>query len=112
GPYLTQGYAGRDTCDRVHSGARVVVATQRILGLGRLAWVLVVLSRGAWRRREERDVAGLAGALAGYSVWVFFNFDWAPATGPFWLLAGTLWSTLPRLPGKVDPSLGDRAGWR
>jgi tetratricopeptide (TPR) repeat protein len=22
---------------------------------------------------------------------VFFNFDWAPVTGPFWLLAGTLW---------------------
>jgi len=112
GHYLTQDYAGLVTFDRVHSGPLDVAATQGILGLAALAWVLVVLSRGAWRRREERDVAGLAGALAGYSVWVFFNFDWAPATGPFWLLAGTLWSTLPRLPGKVDPSLGDRAGWR
>jgi hypothetical protein len=25
-------------------------------------------------------------------VWVAFNFDWAPVTGVFWLLAGTLWS--------------------
>jgi len=52
----------------------------------------------------------LAGALAGYSVWVIFNFDWAPATGAFWLLAGTLWSaTLPRLLG--SPAEGwDGAG--
>jgi tetratricopeptide (TPR) repeat protein len=25
-------------------------------------------------------------------VWAIFNFDWAPATGAFWLLLGTLWS--------------------
>src|SRR4029077_18693237 len=43
--------------------------------------------------RLDSDVAGLAAALAGYSVWVFFNFDWAPVTGPFWLLAGTLWAS-------------------
>jgi tetratricopeptide (TPR) repeat protein len=24
---------------------------------------------------------------------VFFNFDWAPVTGVFWLLAGALWSS-------------------
>src|SRR5439155_1097564 len=42
--------------------------------------------------RSEPGVAGLTAALAGYSVWVLFNFDWAPATGAFWLLAGTLWS--------------------
>jgi tetratricopeptide (TPR) repeat protein len=61
--------------------------------------------------------------MVAYSVWVFFNFDWAPATGVFWLLAGTLWSaslprspgevapSVPRLPGKVAPSQSDRAGW-
>jgi tetratricopeptide (TPR) repeat protein len=39
------------------------------------------------------------GALAGFSVWVLFNFDWAPATGMFWLLLGTLWSAVtPPLP--------------
>jgi Flp pilus assembly protein TadD len=27
-------------------------------------------------------------------VWVLFNFDWAPATGAFWLLAGTAWSAV------------------
>ncbi len=56
--------------------------------------MLVVLGLGAWRRRADRDVAALAAALAGYSVWVFFNFDWSPATGAFWLLAGTLWSSI------------------
>src|SRR5258708_26580772 len=29
-----------------------------------------------------------------YTVWVFFNFDWVPATGAFWLLAGTAWSAV------------------
>ena len=27
-------------------------------------------------------------------MWVLFNFDWAPATGAFWLLAGTAWSSV------------------
>src|SRR2546427_1573500 len=55
-----------------------------------------------WRGRSRPGVPGLAGALVGYSVWVFFNFDWAPATGAFWLLAGTCWSVLqapPRVAG-------------
>jgi len=69
-----------------------IAATQGIVGLAALTWVLFVLGRGTWRGRLEPSVPGLAGALVGYSVWVFFNFDWAPATGPFWLLAGTLWS--------------------
>jgi tetratricopeptide (TPR) repeat protein len=36
----------------------------------------------------------LAAACIGYTVWVIFNFDWAPATGAFWLLAGTAWSSI------------------
>jgi tetratricopeptide (TPR) repeat protein len=27
-------------------------------------------------------------------VWALFNFDWAPATGAFWMLAGTAWSAV------------------
>jgi hypothetical protein len=27
-------------------------------------------------------------------VWVLFNFDWAAATGAFWLLAGVAWSAV------------------
>ena len=94
GHYLTQDYAGLVTFDRVHSGPLDVAVTQGVLGLAALAWVVVVVFTAAWKRRAEAGVAGLAGALVGYSVWVFFNFDWAPATGVFWILAGTLWSSV------------------
>ena len=52
-----------------------------------MAWI-----RGVWRWRFTDSVAALASACAGYTVWVAFNFDWAPATGIFWLLAGAAWS--------------------
>ena len=92
GHFLSQDYATYVTFDRIHSGPLDIAATQGVLGLVALAWVLVVLFRGVWKGRSEPGVAGLTAALAGYSVWVLFNFDWAPATGMFWLLAGTLWS--------------------
>ena len=39
-----------------------------------LAWVVVAIGLAAWRGRAELNVPGLAGALAGFSVWAFFNF--------------------------------------
>lgn len=93
GHFLSQDYASLVTFDRVHSGPLDIAATQGLIGLAALGWVLVVLARAAWRRRFESEVAGLAAALVGYTVWVLFNFDWAPVTGVFWLLAGTLWAS-------------------
>jgi O-antigen ligase len=78
--------------DRAHSGPLDIAATQGLLGLGALGWVLFNLFRGAWHWRFAESVGVLAAACIGYSVWVLFNFDWAPATGAFWLLAGTAWS--------------------
>jgi len=92
GHFLSQDYASLVTFDRIHSGPLDIAATEGVLGLAALGWVLLVLSRGAWRQRFDRDVGALSAALVGYTVWVLFNFDWAPATGMFWLLAGTLWS--------------------
>ncbi len=120
GRFLSQGYASLVTFDRVHSGALDIAATQGVLGLAALGSVLVVLGLGAWRRRADRDVAALAAALAGYSVWVFFNFDWSPATGAFWLLAGTLWASqaglvLPihgEVAAKPPEGLGRSYPWR
>jgi O-antigen ligase len=80
--------------DRAHSGPLDVAATQGILGLGALAWVLVTLFRRLWRWRFFESVGPLAAACIGYSVWVLFNFDWVPAAGAFWLLAGTAWSAV------------------
>ena len=94
GRFLSQDYASLVTFDRIHSGPLDIAATQGLIGLAALGWVLVVLGRAAWRHRLESDVAALAAALVGYSVWVFFNFDWAPVTGVCWILAGTLWATV------------------
>jgi O-antigen ligase len=80
--------------DRAHSGPLDIAATQGIVGLGALAWVLLTLFRGLWRWRFVGSVGPLAAACVGYSVWVLFNFDWVPATGAFWLLAGTAWSAV------------------
>jgi hypothetical protein len=80
--------------DRAHSGPLDVAATQGLLGLAALAWVLLTLFRGLWRWRFFESVGPLAAACIGYSVWVLFNFDWVPATGLFWLLAGTAWSAV------------------
>jgi len=94
GRFLTGDWSPGVTFDRVHSGPLDIAATQGLLGLAAIAWILVVLFRGAWRWRGTGNVGALAAACAGYTVWVLFNFDWAPATGVFWLLAGTLWAEI------------------
>lgn len=94
GQYLSGDWSPGVTFDRVHSGPLDIAATQGLLGLVAIGWILVVLFRGAWRWRAAGIVGPLAAACAGYTVWVLFNFDWAPATGVFWLLAGTLWAEI------------------
>jgi len=104
GRFLSHDYASLVTFDRLHSGPLDIAAAQGLLGLVALGWVLVVLARTAWRARDAAGVRGLAAGLAGYSVWVLFNFDWAPATGAFWLVAGTLWAAA-RMPASAPPEV-------
>jgi hypothetical protein len=92
GRFLSADWSPGVTFDRAHSGPLDVAAMQGILGLAALGWVLFILFRGIWRYRFSDSVAVMGAACIGYSVWVAFNFDWAPATGAFWLLAGTAWS--------------------
>jgi O-antigen ligase len=94
GQFLSGDWSPGVTFDRIHSGPLDLAATQGLLGLATIGWILVVLLRGAWRARFAGDVGALAAACIGYTVWVLFNFDWAPATGAFWLLAGTAWSSV------------------
>jgi hypothetical protein len=92
GRFISADWAPGVTYDRTHSGILEIATTQGILGLAALGLVLFVLFRGIWRHRFSDSVAALGAACIGYTVWVVFNFDWAPATGAFWLLAGTAWS--------------------
>ena len=94
GRYLSGDWSPGVTFDRVHSGPLDIAATQGVIGLVALGLVLIVVFRGAWQRRADREVGALAAACMAYTVWVVFNFDWAPATGAFWLLLGTLWSQI------------------
>jgi O-antigen ligase len=106
GHFLTGDWSPGVTFDRAHSGLLDLGATQGVIGLVTLGWVLQVLMRGVWTWRFPKADApqsgrwrlGLVGtigaSLVAYSVWVVFNFDWAPATGAFWLLAGTAWSAV------------------
>ena len=94
GHFLSGDWATGITFDRIHSGPLDTAGMQGLLGVGAIAVILVILFRGAWRTRFAADVGALAAACIGYTVWVLFNFDWAPATGAFWLLAGTAWSAV------------------
>jgi O-antigen ligase len=90
GQFLSGNWAPK--VDRAHMGPLDVAATQGLVGLAALGWVLITWLRGVWRWRSTGSVGALAAACIAYTVWVLFNFDWAPATGAFWLLAGTAWS--------------------
>ncbi|MHB8588713.1 MAG: O-antigen ligase family protein [Candidatus Dormibacteraceae bacterium] len=92
GQFLTGDWSPGVTFDRIHSGPLDFAAMQGLMGIGALGLILVIFFRGTWRSRFAGDVGALAAACIGYTVWVLFNFDWAPATGAFWLLAGTAWS--------------------
>ena len=94
GQFLSADWSPGITFDRIHSGPLDLAATQGLLGIGSLGLILVILFRGTWRSRFAGEAGALAAACIGYTVWVLFNFDWAPATGAFWLLAGTAWSAV------------------
>jgi O-Antigen ligase len=105
GRFLSGDWSPGVTFDRIHSGPLDLAATQGLLGVAALGWVLVVLFRALWRSRFAAasptprappvgpiSIGSIAAACIAYTVWVLFNFDWAPATAVFWLLAGLGWS--------------------
>ena len=118
GHFLSGDWSPGITFDRIHSGPLDTAAMQGLVGVIAIAVILVILFRGAWRTRFTTDAGPLAAACAGYTVWVLFNFDWAPATGAFWLLAGTAWSAVRTAemeqltPTVAVPRTGVPAAWR
>jgi len=68
------------------------------------AYAVRMLRAGRWRREE---CGALLAAMLAYWVWAAVNFDWAPATGPLWLLAAVCWSSAHQPDSQEAP-----AGWR
>jgi O-antigen ligase len=122
GRFLSGDWSPGVTFDRLHSGLLDLAATQGMLGVLSLGAVLVVLLIGLWRRRfapsalrgtapaiGSVSVGSIAAACVAYTVWVLFNFDWAPATGVFWLLAGAGWSAVnPASAGDIESAPGSK----
>ena len=112
GQHQTADWVPGRNIDRAHSMPLDLAATQGIIGLGACAWLFGVWWVGVWRHREVPETAGLAGAAAAYLASVLLNFDWAPATAAFWLLAGVAW-TGPEQPAEPFSPLPTRpsSGW-
>jgi O-antigen ligase len=102
GRHQTGDWAPGHNFDRAHSLPLDLAASQGVVGLAAGAWLFGAWWLVVWRRRAEPCVAGVAGAAAAYLVWALVNFDWAPATAAFWLLAGTV-AGRPPLPTPENP---------
>jgi O-antigen ligase len=94
GRFLSGDWSPGVTFDRAHAGLLDLGATQGLLGIAALGWLLLNLGRHGWRHRFVESVGPLLAASIAFTVWVSINFDWAPVTGAFWLLAGTAWSAV------------------
>ncbi len=99
GRFQSQNWEPGDAFDRIHNQPLDLLATQGLAGLAACAWLWAVIAWAAIAalRRSRGGTSGfsmgsLLGALSAYSVWSLLNFDWAPATGPFWLLGGLVWA--------------------
>ncbi len=95
------------TFDRAHSQLLDLLVAQGLVGLAAAVWfwsayAIGMLRGGRWRLEEN---GSLLAALLAYLAWAAVNFDWVPATGPLWLLAGVGWSAAHK-PGPSTPSGG------
>jgi len=103
GRHQSGDWAPGHNFDRAHSMPLDLAASQGLLGLAACVWLFGAWWLLVWRRRAEPGVAGVAGAGAAYLAWSLVNFDWAPATAAFWLLAGCV-------AGRARPPLRAAAG--
>jgi O-antigen ligase len=92
GRFQRGDWEGGKVFDRAHSEPLDLLASQGVLGLTAAAWFWAAWWRRVRRRVQVEEMAGLAGAWAAYAAWAVLNFDWVPATGPLWLLAGVAWA--------------------
>jgi cytochrome c-type biogenesis protein CcmH/NrfG len=84
--------------DRAHSEPLDLLATQGVTGLLAAAWFWVTFWRRLLKRADRlavsEEAAAIGAAWVAYAVWALLNFEWAPVTGPLWLLCGVAWAAL------------------
>lgn len=115
GRFQSADWEPGDTFDRIHDEPIDLLVTQGLLGLGAcagfwalVAWALVRATRATPGGARALPIGTVTGALAAYAAWALLNFDWAPATGPFWLLGGLAWA---EASGVRAPSADRRPLW-
>ena len=91
--FLTGDWEPGNHFDRLHSVPLDLLATQGVFGLVSTGLFFLILWRTAIAVRASlaNETRVLLGSCAAYSTWSLLNFDWAPATGIFWILAGAAW---------------------
>ena len=113
GRFVTGDWEPGVTFDRAHNLVLDLWAAQGLVGLAACGSFFLVWAVGCFRGRSgsrvgagagsesplaragpPEEVVGLLGAWLAYLGWVLLNFDWAPATGIFWLLCGVGWSAV------------------
>jgi O-antigen ligase len=92
GRFQRGDWEGGQVFDRAHSEPLDLLASQGVVGLTAAVWFWATWWSRLRRRLGVEEVAGLGAAWVAYAVWAVLNFDWAPATGPLWLLAGVAWA--------------------
>jgi len=102
GHFQTKDWEPGDTFDRIHDQPLDLLVAQGVLGAGAMAWLLVAFGRGVL----FRGWAGPVAACVAYLAWSLLNFDWAPATGAVYALAGVAWSSAAGSPTPSPPRWG------
>jgi O-antigen ligase len=95
GRFQTRDWEPGNTFDRIHDQPLDLLVAQGVVGGLAWAWLLGSLGLrliGGWLRGAPA-LAGPAAACVAYLAWSLLNFDWAPATGAFYVLAGVAWAT-------------------
>jgi len=88
--------------DRAHSQLLDLAQTQGLLGVAAGTWFWGAFGWRAVQAVGREEAGALLAALVAYWAWAAVNFDWAPATGPMWLLAGVAWAaTIDEEPAQV-----------
>jgi hypothetical protein len=73
--------------DKAHSELLQVAATQGLLGLAILLWILAAFALAFWRGRTHRGAWPLFAGWAAYQVVMMVNFTALGSAFPFWIFA-------------------------